>query len=125
MQSSLVKINDSASVVEAARKMKDSGVGSLLVEDSKGIYGIVTADDLVLKVVASEKTGSSVKDVSSKPLICIGAEADLSEAAKKMGERDVKRLVVRKDQKIVGIISQKDIIRISPSLYDVIAKRSR
>jgi len=122
MQSSLVKIKDSASVFDAARKMKDSNIGSLLVEDSK-VYGIVTADDIVFKAVATRKMDSSVKDLLSKPLISVSMDADLAEAARIMGEKDVKRLVVKSGQKIVGIVSQKDIIRISPSLYGVIAKR--
>ncbi|MCK4858917.1 MAG: CBS domain-containing protein [candidate division Zixibacteria bacterium] len=123
MQSSLITITESASIFDAARKMKDSSVGSLLVEGTKGVYGIVTADDIVLKAVAADKMDSSVKKIASKPLISVAVDADLAEAAKMLGERDVKRLVVQSRQKIVGIISQKDIVRISPSLYDLIAER--
>jgi len=128
MKTSLVTIREDASIVEAARKMKQSNVGSLLVEDkNKRVYGILTSDDVVHKAVSAEKTAEPVKNFASKPLVGIKIDADLRDAAKLMGERNVKRLVVFKTdgKSIAGIISQKDIVRISPSLYDLIAERER
>lgn len=128
MKTSLVTIGEDASIIEAARKMKQSDVGSLLVEDkNKRVYGILTSDDVVHKAVSAEKTAEPVKNFASKPLVGIKVDADLRDAAKLMGEKNVKRLVVFKTdgKSIAGIISQKDIVRISPSLYDLIAERER
>ena len=123
MKSSLVTVPDSTPVVLAARKIAETGVGSLLVESSqKGTYGIVTERDLVVKVLAMGKTDSKVRDICTKTLITIPREADISQAATLMGERNVKRIVVTEGGKIVGIVSQKDLISIAPSLYDFISE---
>ncbi len=121
MHAPLVTVSESTPVVQAARKMADAGVGSLLVSNEKGIYGIVTERDLVTKVLASGKTGAKVGEICTKTLITIPATEDISVAAKLMGERNIKRIVVTTQGKIVGIVSQKDLISIAPSLYDAIA----
>lgn len=127
MTTTLVTVRESASVVEAARLMKKSRIGSLLVTDDDGkIYGILTADDIVGKAVAFEKTNEPVKAFASKPLLCVPMDADLSEAAELMGKKNVKRLIVTgPGGRISGLISDRDIVKISPSLYDLIAERER
>lgn len=126
MTTSLVTIKDTASVREAARKMKQSSVGSILLTNDAGkIYGILTADDIVQKAVAADKTGAPVKEFASSPLLSVRPDADLSEAARKMGERNVKRLVVESGGKVTGIVSVRDIVKLSPSLYTLIAEKER
>lgn len=124
MKSRLVTIGENASVFEAAKKMADNKIGSLLVESKGTITGIVTDYDLVKNCLAKRKTDLKIRDVSSKTLLGVSPEADLTEAAKIMGSKSVRRLAVFKNGKVVGIISSSDIIRISPSLYDLIAQKN-
>ncbi|MEM4255566.1 MAG: CBS domain-containing protein [Candidatus Norongarragalinales archaeon] len=123
MKTALVTIGGSASVFEAAKKMAGHNIGSLLVESGGKITGIVTDSDLVKKCLAAENVNQKISDIASKHLIGIAPEADLSEAAKLMGQKKVQRLAVQKSGRVVGIISQSDIVRISPSLYDLIAQK--
>ncbi|MFH1056366.1 MAG: CBS domain-containing protein [Candidatus Micrarchaeota archaeon] len=123
MKTSLVTVDEGASVFEAARLMADKKVGSLLVEKNGKVYGIVTDSDLVKKCLAFRNVGCNIAEIASKPLVGISPDADLSEAAKTMGLKKVGRLVVQKAGRTVGIISSTDIIRISPSLYDLIAQK--
>ncbi|MBI5035989.1 CBS domain-containing protein [Candidatus Micrarchaeota archaeon] len=126
MKSEIIKISDSANAFEAAETMMKHDVGSLLVLDSKKEpYALLTDEDLVRKVLAKRKLDSTVKQVASKPLIGIGPEADISEAARLMGKKKIKRLIVFENRKVVGIIAARDIVDISPSLYDLIAERER
>lgn len=120
MKTSLVTVPESSSVVLAARKMAETGVGSILVTNQKGIYGILTERDLVVKALANNKVNLTVKEVCTKTLITISKQEDISQAARLMGEKGIKRLVVTDNGKLVGIVSQKDLISIAPSLYDVI-----
>lgn len=122
MRTSLVSVPDSTPVIIAAKKMAESGVGSLLVTNAKGTYGIITERDLVVKVLASGKTNITVKEICTKTLVTIPFTEDISLAAKLMGEKNIKRLVVTSQGKIVGLVSQKDLISIAPSLYDYIAE---
>ena len=126
MQQSLAVINGDASVSDAAKAMKAKKVGSLLVIDSKkNPFAIITERDIVWKAVAKGKTGQKVRAFASRPLIRISAGADISEAAKVMRDKDVKRLVVADEGKVIGIISEKDMVRISPSLFDLIYEEEK
>jgi len=126
MKTSLITVSEDASVYEAAIKMKDKDVSCLLVTDAKGkIYALVTDADLVRNALATKKLSVKIKEIASKPLIGLEPDKDISEAAKLMGAKNIKRLVVFKGNNVVGIISARDIVRISPSLYDLIAEKER
>lgn len=129
MKTELVTIMDDASVFEAAERMTKNDVGCLVVTNSRGkIYALLTDEDLVRKVLSKRKLDAAVKDVASKPLIGLGPESDLTDAARLMGQKRVKRLVVfagRDGHDVVGLISARDIVDLSPSLYDLIAERER
>ncbi len=122
MKTSLVTVLESMPVVEASRKMAETGVGSLLVLNSeKGVYGIVTERDLVVKALARGRTDLKVKEICTKTLVSIPISVDISVAAKLMGAKNIKRIVVTSQGRIVGIVSQKDLISIAPSLYGAIS----
>lgn len=124
MKTSLASVSENSTVVDAARLLRDKEVGSLLVSDSTGkTYGIVTERDLVTKALAMGKIDLKVKDICTKKLITISVDADLTAAAQLLGERNIKRLAVIDKGKIVGIVSQKDLISISPSLYSSISSQ--
>ena len=123
MKRPLITIDENASVYDAAKRMADKKIGSLLVEKNKKVTAIVTDYDLVEKCLAKKKTQAKIGQLGSKPLVTISPERDLSEAARLMGSRKIRHLVVMQAGKAVGMISSTDIIRISPSLYDLIAQK--
>ncbi|MCL5011414.1 MAG: CBS domain-containing protein [Candidatus Marsarchaeota archaeon] len=122
MKTKVITIKADSTAVEAAKRIKEFNVGSLLVEKDGVIQGIITEKDLVVKSLSAGDLNMKVNDFMSANLIQIEDDADLSEAAKIMGENKIKRLIVTHAGKIIGIISQKDIISISPSLYDLISQ---
>jgi len=61
----------------------------------------------------------------TKPPATINASADVTEAAKKMREMKIRRLVVLKGSKLDGIITSNDIVDITPALIDVMAEKSQ
>ncbi len=125
MKTNLITISEDQNVFDAAKLMKKNHVGSVLVKAKKGgISGIVTRSDLVERCLAEGKGGScKIGHVMSQPLVGVEPEADVSDAAKLMGNEDLRRLVVYKKGKIVGLLSDRDIVKISPSLYDLIAEK--
>ncbi len=124
MKTLLVTMDYNASVVEAAKVMKKKDVGSILVSDGKKIGAIVTDEDIVRKAVATGDIDVKVRKIATKPLITIHPGADLVEAARQMAKKNVRRLVVLDSaDRVVGMISQTDIMKLSPSLYDLIAER--
>ena len=123
MKTALVTIGEDASSFDAARKMAEHKVGCLLVEKGGKITGIVTDSDLIKKCLATERVYKKISEIASKNLVGVGIDADLSEAARVMGQKKIRRLVIQKSGRVVGIISESDIVGISPSLYDLIAQK--
>jgi len=104
-------IGPSASVVEAARLMRDEHVGSLPITDGDTLVGMITDRDITTRVVAeaADLATSSVGDVYSQDLISVEPDKDLEEALTLMARHQVRRLPVVKDGRLVGIVAQADI----------------
>jgi CBS domain-containing protein len=104
-------IGPSASVVEAARLMRDEHVGSLPITDGDTLVGMITDRDITTRVVAeaANLATTSVRDVYSEDLISVGPDKDLGEALRLMARHQVRRLPVVEDGKLVGIVAQADI----------------
>jgi CBS domain-containing protein len=102
-------------VVHAAELMKQQDVGSLPVVDSKQsgrLVGIVTDRDLVLRVVAQDRSASSVRvgDVMTATPVSCRPDDTLDRALALMAEQQVRRIpVVDGEQRLVGIIAQADV----------------
>ena len=108
---SLVSIDSKAKAKEAARLMVDRRIGSLIANRDGLPFGIVTERDMV-KIVAAgmDPAKVTVADVMTAPLVTVESAAPLSDAARRMVEKQVKRLVVVDHEKIVGIVSQTDLV---------------
>jgi CBS domain-containing protein len=105
-------IGASASVVEAARLMREKNIGSLPVTDEERLVGMITDRDITTRVVAeaADLQALSVGDVYSRDLISVGADKDLDEALQLMARHQVRRLpVVGDDGSLVGVVAQADI----------------
>jgi signal-transduction protein with cAMP-binding, CBS, and nucleotidyltransferase domain len=98
------------SIGEAARTMRDWGVGAVLVVRNESLYGLVTDRDLVLRAV-NEARGADepVGPVSSANLIGVDADAGVREAMRLMRQHAVRRLPVLKDGQVTGIVSLGDL----------------
>jgi signal-transduction protein with cAMP-binding, CBS, and nucleotidyltransferase domain len=98
------------SVGEAARTMRDWGVGAVLVVNDQSLYGLVTDRDLVVRAVAEAKgSDEPVGPLSSGNLIGVDVDADAGEAARLMREHAVRRLPVIEDGQVAGMMSLGDL----------------
>jgi CBS domain-containing protein len=120
MNKKLETIEEMASVQQAAKKMKDKNVSSLVVVDGNGKpQGLVTERDLVRKVCINDKSTNAVtnREIMSSPLITINSLSSPSVAADMMLQNNVRHLlVVDNDDKSdlnkpVGIITPLDFTR--------------
>ena len=104
-------IGASASVVEAARLMREEHIGSLPITNDEQLVGMITDRDISTRVVAeaADPKMTSVGDVSSGDLISVGPDIDLEEALQLMARHQVRRLPVVEDGRLVGIVAQADI----------------
>jgi CBS domain-containing protein len=104
-------IGASASVVEAARMMREQHIGSLPITDDEKLVGMITDRDITTRVVAeaADPKTTSVADVYSRDLISVEPDNDLEQALQLMARHQVRRLPVVENGKLVGIVAQADI----------------
>lgn len=120
MKSNPVTVKTKTSVKEAAQLMKKKRIGNCIVVDKKPV-GIITESDILKKVVAEDLRASEVlvEEIMKTPLIVIDPYVDIEEAMKTMSKCNIRRLPVIENGELIGIITQKDILRLSPMLLEI------
>ena len=122
-------VKASASVAEAARKMRQNDVGAMVVVDEANrVTGIVTDRDLTIRAIADGKDPSTTKvaEVQSQDLTTVSPTDGVDQAVRLMRDRALRRLPVVEDGRPVGIVSIGDLaIERDPdsALADISAKR--
>ena len=112
MSTDVVTVEPEHSMALAANLMADDGVSSLVVVDNGSVVGIITEKDFLEKVIARGKSALEIKvrEVMSSPVISITPEMTVLEAGRIVQERRVKRLPVIDVGKLIGIVTQTDLI---------------
>jgi len=125
MTEKLETIEASLSAQEAAMKMRDRNVSSLVVIDANSkTVGIITERDLVRKVCVHDASSrdNSVRDIMSDALVTTDAISEVGVAADIMIQNQVRHLLVVKDDDInkpLGIITPSDLARYLKENLDI------
>jgi signal-transduction protein with cAMP-binding, CBS, and nucleotidyltransferase domain len=125
MTEKLETIEASLSAQEAAMKMRDRNVSSLVVIDAYSkTVGIITERDLVRKVCVHDASSrdNSVRDIMSDALVTTDAISEVGVAADIMIQNQVRHLLVVKDDDInkpLGIITPSDLARYLKENLDI------
>ena len=106
-------ISPDTTLLEAAKLMRDTRVGALLVQEADHYRGIVSESDLVRKGMAESCLAQEtlVRAVMSSPLLSIEITSSAHEASEKMAEHGIRHLAISEEGQIVGIISVRDLLR--------------
>jgi len=98
------------SIGDAARTMRDWGIGAVLVFNGQALHGLVTDRDLVVRAVAESKGPDEiVGPLSSGDLIGVNADDDVAVAVRLMRDNAVRRLPVIDDGQVAGVVSLGDL----------------
>jgi CBS domain-containing protein len=113
MSSPVVTIDGEASVKNAAILMTGRRIGSIVIVERGQPIGIVTKRDMLDRVVSPcrDPCETKMKEIMSSPLITIPKETNILDAMRKMRENRISRLVVIDDDKLLGLVSERDVIR--------------
>jgi len=114
IMSPVVVVKNEEPVNVAMHSMIESGVNAVMVEpDASGQWGIMTDRDVLKKIISVNRSPARVKvgEVTTRPLVTVKREMSLAEAAQRMSEANVRRVVVEMDGKPVGMVTDNDLFR--------------
>ena len=114
MTKKVVRITKGCLITEAAELMRKKDISCLVIMCGDDIEGIVTERDVLRKIIAEQKMFGQiqVQDVMNSPVITVGDDADILNAAKLMEKKHIRRVIVMKDKKMCGIITESDFMRV-------------
>jgi len=110
------------SVQEIVATMNSFDISSVIVVQEERPVGIVTHKDIVSKVVQPRIPPDALKaiEIMSTPVVTISEDASIEEAARLMSRKRIKKLVVISNEKLAGIITSTDLVRVEPKLTALI-----
>lgn len=111
MTENVVALPGSAPLVDAARRMKDSDIGDVVVLQGEGLCGVVTDRDIVVRAIAEGKdpNTATLDEICSHQAFTVAPGDPVDRAVQVMRERAVRRLPVVEGGKPVGIVSIGDL----------------
>lgn len=107
MTREVISVTPDTSTAEIIRLMKETGHDGFPVRDNDSVIGIITAFDLLIKPWVK-----TVKEIMSTDVVVADQDMSLDDAARVMFRMGISRLpVIDKNGKLVGIITNTDIVR--------------
>jgi len=109
----VVSIEANEPVRAAAKLMSKKRIGAIVVTENGRPVGIATERDILERVVAKALNPNEVKmgEIMSKPLITVNSTIPIINAVRIMQRNNVRRLLVIEENKLVGIVTQRDLLR--------------
>lgn len=109
----VITISNDKTVQDAAIKMAEHEIGSLVVVSDGKPIGIVTERDLVRKVCTKDTVSSKilVSDIMSSPVISAEPDMPIETAVQRMFNNKIRRLVVIENENVVGIVTVSDLAK--------------
>lgn len=106
-----VTLEETASVYDAARAMRDQDIGVVVIVANGEVRGILTDRDIVVRVVAEgrDPQQTSVGEFASRDLVTVSPDDPADEALRLMREKAIRRVVVTQSGRPVGILSLGDV----------------
>jgi CBS domain-containing protein len=124
MVENVVTVDADATVKEAVEIMNKHEIGCLVVMKWNKPVGILTERDMLRRILAKSKNPEKTKvsEIMTTPVITIEPSTDLEEAARLMFEKNVKKLPVISERKLVGLVTLTDLARFQPEIIRLLKR---
>ena len=112
--SDVLRIEGSATVLDAIKRMVEANVGSLLVFEDGKLAGIVTERDYLRRVTLEgrDETKTPVREIMTAPIVYVTPDTTIEECMAVMTERRIRHLPVLTDSReVAGIVSIGDVVK--------------
>lgn len=121
MTRNFVSVKPEDSLIAVAKEMIKKHVGSLIVKDNQYLKGIITERDIVWAIVKRQDLMKiRAKDIMTRRVVSIAPSKDIYEAVNRMRKTKFKILPVVVKNRVIGVVTFKDILRLQPSLIDTV-----
>jgi len=111
-----------ATMTEVARQMIGRNVGSIIVTENKEAVGIITERDIVRKLAEGTEKLDRVcaGEIMSSPIMTAKPSTNIIDAAEQMVRCNIRRLAVMEGGDIVGVVTDRDVLTVSPGLNTIL-----
>jgi len=127
MTSNVLTDTEEQNIMSACRIMYENNIGCVVIvklTGSKEPVGIITERDIVciLGKFDPHLLQTPLHSIMSKPLVTIENTASINDAIKIMNSKDIRRLVIKSHNKMVGIVTDKDIFKLITSTPELLTE---
>ncbi|MFB6191646.1 MAG: cyclic nucleotide-binding/CBS domain-containing protein [Candidatus Nanohaloarchaea archaeon] len=125
MTDGVIAIEKDSTVKEAARMLKEEGIRGLVVVEEGEAIGIVVCRDIVYQLVSAGEDPEDVDigEVMSTDLIVAEEDELLDDVAMAMIRNNISRVPVVRNDMLVGIVTQSDILRAWPGFAEILEEQ--
>jgi CBS domain-containing protein len=118
-------VSSDTRLLSAIKKMAEKRIGGMLVVDKGKLVGILTEGDVLRRVLSKGLSTKKTRigDIMTKNPVTVNSDDDLRKISKVMNDNKIGRVPVLENGKIVGYISEKDILGVSPGLMDILIEK--
>jgi len=111
MEKNVITIENDKTAQEAAEIIAEKDISFLVVINDGIPQGVLSESDFVRKVAAEDKKSSEIKvsDIMSYKFRSVDPTTTIEDAVQKMLNKNIRRLLVTEDEKLVGVITQTDL----------------
>jgi len=113
VEKEFLSVPPDTTTLEAAKQMKAKRHGFVIIASPTGSpEGIVTEWDYLSKIVAEGKDPSRVRlgDIMTSVLVSVDANVGLDQVAELMARKGIRRVLVLKDKKVIGVITASSML---------------
>lgn len=128
MKTHVVTVKPDTDMKTIAKILTNNRIGCVVIVDKDKPLGTITTNDIVT-LVATNRNPKDIKALAywkerARPFITVSPNENILKVAKKMVKTGLKRFpVIDKNGKLVGIISTKEILIVSPEMIQILSEK--
>jgi CBS domain-containing protein len=112
MSPAVATILPTATLRAAVEAMAADGVGLLVVAEAAGPIGVLSERDIVVALAEDlDLTEERVREHCNDQIVAVDVGSSVEDAARAMADAQIRHLAVTRDDRVVGIISVRDVLR--------------
>jgi CBS domain-containing protein len=106
-------VTPDTSVLDALRLMDAKGIGAVVVMEDDRLVGIMSERDYARKVILRGKNSkdTTVREIMTQKVFTVHPDQTIDECMDQMTDRSIRHLPVVLDDRVIGVISIKDVLR--------------